>query len=133
MEKVSMLKKIRYIFDRKQKIQIVILGIMIFIGGFLETLGVGAMMPVVAALITPEILMDYIERYGFLKNICDALHIDSVGEVAIALLISLMIIYVIKNLFILFMTYKQNDFISQKCESRQYICCRRTDQDEQET
>ena len=113
MEKVSMLKKIRYIFDRKQKIQIVILGIMIFIGGFLETLGVGAMMPVVTALITPGILMDYIERYDFLQKICGALHIDSVGEVAIALLISLMIIYVIKNLFILFMTYKQNDFISQ--------------------
>lgn len=113
MEKVSMLKKIRYIFDRKQKVQIVILGIMIFIGGFLETLGVGAMMPVVTALITPETLMGYIERYEFLQKICEALHIDSVGEVAIALLLSLMVIYVIKNLFILFMTYKQNDFISQ--------------------
>lgn len=108
-----MLKKIRYIFDRKQKVQIVILGILIFIGGFLETLGVGAMMPVVTALITPDILMGYIEKYGFLQKICEALHIDSVGEVAIALLISLMVIYVIKNLFILFMTYKQNDFISQ--------------------
>lgn len=113
MEKVSMLKKIRYIFDRKQKVQIVILGIMIFIGGFLETLGVGAMMPVVTALITPETLMGYIERYEFLQKICEALHIDSVGEVAIALLLSLMVIYVVKNLFILFMTYKQNDFISQ--------------------
>lgn len=108
-----MLKKIRYIFDRKQKVQIVILGILIFIGGFLETLGVGAMMPVVTALITPDILMGYIEKYEFLQKICEALHIDSVGEVAIALLISLMVIYVIKNLFILFMTYKQNDFISQ--------------------
>ena len=113
MEKVNMLKKIRYIFDRKQKVQIVILGIMIFIGGFLETLGVGAMMPVVTALITPETLMGYIERYEFLQKICEALHIDSVGEVAIALLLSLMVIYVVKNLFILFMTYKQNDFISQ--------------------
>lgn len=113
MEKVSMLKKIRYIFDRKQKVQIVILGIMIFIGGFLETLGVGAMMPVVTALITPETLMGYIEKYEFLQKICEALHIDSVGEVAIALLLSLMVIYVVKNLFILFMTYKQNDFISQ--------------------
>lgn len=113
MEKVSMLKKIRYIFDRKQKVQIVILGIMIFIGGFLETLGVGALMPVVTALITPETLMGYIEKYEFLQKICEALHIDSVGEVAIALLLSLMVIYVVKNLFILFMTYKQNDFISQ--------------------
>lgn len=108
-----MLKKIRYIFDRKQKVQIVILGIMIFIGGFLETLGVGAMMPVVTALITPETLMGYIEKYEFLQKICEVLHIDSVGEVAIALLLSLMVIYVVKNLFILFMTYKQNDFISQ--------------------
>lgn len=70
-------------------------------------------MPVVTALITPDILMGYIEKYEFLQKICEALHIDSVGEVAIALLISLMVIYVIKNLFILFMTYKQNDFISQ--------------------
>ncbi|MDO4304758.1 MAG: ABC transporter ATP-binding protein [Bacillota bacterium] len=108
-----MIKKIAYIFDRKQKIQLVILGVMIFIGGLLETLGVGAMMPVITALITPEILMEYIEKYEFLQKICDALHIDSVSKLAIMLLLALMIIYVVKNLFILFMTYKQNSFIDQ--------------------
>lgn len=111
--KSSMIKKIAYIFDRKQKIQLVILGIMIFIGGLLETLGVGAMMPVITALITPDFLMEYIEKYEFLQKICDALHIDSVSKLAITLLLALMIIYVVKNLFILFMTYKQNSFIDQ--------------------
>ena len=43
MEKISLFGKIRSVFDRKQKIQLLVLGIMIFIGGILETLGVGAM------------------------------------------------------------------------------------------
>jgi len=113
MENISMIKKIRYIFDRKQKVQLVILGVLIFIGGLLETLGVGAMIPVITALITPEILMDYIKKYEFLQKLCEALHIDTVGKIAIALLLGLMLVYVVKNLFILFLTYRQNAFIDQ--------------------
>ncbi len=113
MENISMIKKIRYIFDRKQKVQLVILGVLIFIGGLLETLGVGAMIPVITALITPETLMDYIKKYEFLQKLCEALHIDTVGEIAIALLLGLMLVYVVKNLFILFLTYRQNAFIDQ--------------------
>ncbi len=113
MEKTSMIKKIAYIFDRKQKVQLVVLGIMIFIGGLLETLGVGAMIPVITALITPEILLEYIAKYDFLQKICEALHINSVERMAMALLLALMLIYIVKNLFILFMTYKQNYFIDQ--------------------
>ncbi len=113
MENISMIKKIRYIFDRKQKVQLVILGVLIFIGGLLETLGVGAMIPVITALITPETLMDYIKKYEFLQKLCQALHIDTVGKIAIALLLGLMLVYVVKNLFILFLTYRQNAFIDQ--------------------
>ena len=51
MEKVNMFKKIGYIFDKNQKKQLVVLGIMIFIGGILETLGVSAMIPVVTAIL----------------------------------------------------------------------------------
>ncbi len=113
MENISMIKKIRYIFDRKQKVQLVILGVLIFIGGLLETLGVGAMIPVITALITPETLMNYIKKYEFLQKLCEALHIDTVGKIAIALLLGLMLVYVVKNLFILFLTYRQNAFIDQ--------------------
>ena len=113
MEKISLFGKIRSIFDRKQKLQLLMLGIMIFIGGILETLGVGAMMPVVTALLTPDKLQEYVDKYQFLGNICSALHIEDVGQMTMTLLIGLMAIYVIKNLYILLLTYKQNTFITQ--------------------
>ncbi|MCX4350046.1 MAG: ABC transporter ATP-binding protein [Lachnospiraceae bacterium] len=113
MEKISLFGKIRSVFDRKQKIQLLVLGIMIFIGGILETLGVGAMMPVVTALLTPDKLQEYVDKYQFLGNICSVLHIEDVGQMTMTLLIGLMAIYVIKNLYILLLTYKQNTFITQ--------------------
>ena len=113
MKKTNLLGKIRYIFDRKQKKQLMILGIMIFIGGFLETLGVGGMIPVVTALLTPEELMEYVNRYEILQTLCERFRIQDTGQITLALIIMLMAVYVIKNLYILFLTYKQNSFITQ--------------------
>ena len=112
-KKVSLLGKINYIFDRKQKFQLVILGVMIFIGGILETLGVSAMIPVVTALLTPDELQGYIERFDFLQAICNFLHIEDVSQITTALLIALIAIYVVKNLYILFLTYAQNTFVTR--------------------
>lgn len=113
MKKITLLGKVRAIFDRKQKWQLVGLGIMIFIGGLLETLGVSAMIPVVQALLAPDELMDYIDRIPVVKNLCDALSITTVKQVTMALLYGMMAIYVIKNLYILLLTYMQNTFITK--------------------
>lgn len=113
MKKTSLFGKIRSIFDRKQKKQLMVLGVMIFIGGLLETLGVGGMIPVVTALLTPEELMGYVNEYEILQVICDRFHIQDAAQITLALLIGLMAVYVIKNLYILFLTYKQNSFITQ--------------------
>lgn len=113
MEKVNLFHKIRYIFDRKQKIQLIVLGVMIFIGGFLETMGVSLMIPVVTALLTPNELQKYVEKYDILQKICNILRIEDVSQITMALLFGLMAIYVIKNLYLLFLTYKQNTFITQ--------------------
>ena len=112
-KKTTLFTKIRYIFDRKQKIQLVGLGVMIFIGGLLETLGVGAMIPVVQALLAPDKLQDYINQYEFLQKLCDVLHITTVKQITMTLLFGMMAIYIIKNLYILFLTYKQNSFITR--------------------
>lgn len=113
MESTGLLKKISYIFDRKQKVQLGILGVMIFIGGLLETLGVGAMIPVVTALLTPETLQEYVDKYPILQKICDMLGIQSVGQMTTALLLALMAIYIIKNLYLVYLVYRQNTFITQ--------------------
>lgn len=113
MKKITLLGKVRAIFDRKQKWQLVGLGIMIFIGGLLETLGVSAMIPVVQALLAPDELMGYIDGIPVVKNLCDALSITTVKQVTMALLYGMMAIYVIKNLYILLLTYMQNTFITK--------------------
>lgn len=112
-KKITLFDKISYIFDRKQKFQLALLGIMIFVGGLLETLGVGAMIPVVTALLTPEELQGYIDKYGILQELCQMLRIHSMEQVTMALLFGLMGIYVVKNLYILFLTYRQNTFITR--------------------
>ena len=117
MKKVNLLGKINYIFDRKQKIQLGILGVMIFIGGLLETLGVGAMIPLVNALLMPEKLQEYIDKYEFLQRICDMLNIESMGQVTKVLLLGLMAIYVVKNLYVLFLIYRHNSFITQNTKN----------------
>lgn len=113
MKQPGLLQKINQIFDKKQKHQLVLLGIMIFIGGFLETLGVSTMIPVVTVLLTPEKVQEYIDKYDFLNRICAALHITSVNQVAVSLLLLLMAVYVIKNVYLLFLVYRQNTFITQ--------------------
>lgn len=112
MKKTGLFTKIRNIFDRKQKLQLCVLGVMIFIGGFLETLGVGAMIPVVTALLTPSELQAYVDKYSFLGDICKFLGVHDAGQMTRALIVLLMAIYVIKNLYILFLVYKQNTFIT---------------------
>lgn len=113
MKKVTLLDKIRYIFDRKQKMQLVLLGVMIFVGGLLETLGVGAMIPLVEALLSPENVQAYINGNSFLKSICTFFHIVTVKQIIMVLLFGMMAIYIIKNVYVLFLTYKQNSFITQ--------------------
>ncbi len=113
MKQPNLLQKINEIFDKKQKRQLVLLGFMIFIGGFLETLGVSTMIPVVTVLLTPEKVREYIDKYDFLSKICNTLHITSVNQVAVSLLLLLMAVYVIKNVYLLFLVYRQNTFITQ--------------------
>ena len=55
---VSMLHKVSYLFDKKQKKQIAGLAVLILIGGLLETMGVSMLLPVVQAIMDPEAIME---------------------------------------------------------------------------
>lgn len=115
MKKITLLSKINYILDKKQKTQLFGLGIMIFIGGILETLGVSAMIPVVTAILSPDTLASYIKKFAFLSNICTTLGIDpsNIESIAPALIGLLIAIYILKNLYLLLLVYCQNTFITR--------------------
>ena len=112
-KKVSLLAKINYIFDKKQKGQLFILAVLILIGGVVETLGVSMMIPVISVILKPESLHRQIEKYDILQNIVNVLGLNTDLKLASALLISLIFLFIFKNLYLLFLVYKQNTFISR--------------------
>ncbi len=67
----------------------------------------------VNALLAPDALQETINGYEPLRRLCEALRIETVRQLTMALLFGMMAIYVVKNLYILFLTYKQNAFITQ--------------------
>lgn len=112
-KKVSLLAKINYIFDKKQKGQLIILAVLILIGGVVETLGVSMMIPVISVILKPESLHRQIEKREILQNIVNVLGLNTDLKLASALLISLIFLFIFKNLYLLFLVYKQNTFISR--------------------
>lgn len=107
-----MLQKINYIFDKKQKLMFLVLGVLIFIGGILETLGVGTMIPVVTVLLTPDKLQSTIDGNETLTKICAFFNVSNASDLTTFLLILLMVVFVVKNLFILFQVSVQTKFIA---------------------
>ncbi len=114
MDKTSFTKKIGYVFDKRQKRQLVGLGVMIFIGGMLETLGVSAIIPVVNALLSPDKIAAHVDRTPALRSIFTALGIDLTGGrgIAIPMIVALIFIYIAKNVYLLHLIRRQNEFIA---------------------
>lgn len=108
----NILQKINSIFDKKQKLMFALLGVMIFIGGLLETLGVGSMIPVVTVLLTPDKLQNLIDSRPQLSSFLNAIGVHDVGDLTTFLLVALMAIFVIKNLYILLQVSVQTKFIA---------------------
>ncbi|WP_026491742.1 MULTISPECIES: ABC transporter ATP-binding protein [unclassified Butyrivibrio] len=112
-ESLNLLSKINYIFDKKQKRMLVILGIMIVIGGLFETLGVGMLAPVVGVITDPDAVRGKIEKLPVINGLPKAMGLDTNAKLICAILATLIIIYVVKNIYLLILVYVQNSFISK--------------------
>lgn len=102
------LKKLAYIFDKKEKRMIILLAVMIFIGGILETFSISALFPVVAVILDAESIMQnrYVEILLKFVPITDA------RELTIALLVLMMVLFILKNAYTLLQINVQNKFIA---------------------
>ncbi len=107
--KVTLLQKVGYLFDAKQKRQLVGLGVLILIGGLLETLGVSLLLPVVSAFMNPDAIMDN----ALVDRVARILHIETSGQLLTYMLVALIVLYVLKNAYLLFLTYVQNTFVTR--------------------
>ena len=101
-----MIQKIRLIFTRKQKVKFLILFCILFIGSLLEFMGVSLILPFVDLVMEPDG-----ERSRLLVWLSGILHADSGQELLFAMGLVLIGVYVVKNVYLLFMKYIQLRFI----------------------
>jgi len=106
---LSMLKKLNSILDKGQKIKIAGLMVMILIGGLLETAGVSMVLPLIQAILDE----DKFAKNKYVALIMDSFGIDSVRTFIYILLVGLALMFVIKNGYLVFLTYVQSRFVNK--------------------
>lgn len=102
-----MLKKISYIFSGKQKIQSVFLCMGLFIGALFELVGVSLITELVSIVTDPS----KIQSNRVLKGVYDFFGMREERQFFLALVIGLIAVYLVKNIFLLWINYVQYTFI----------------------
>lgn len=96
---MNTLRKLRYIFDRKQKIDMLFLAVLIVIGALFELFGLTAILPFVNVAIEPGQVFENEYLYFFYS----LLDMQSPNVFLAVLAFLLIIIYLIKNVYLVFM------------------------------
>jgi ABC-type multidrug transport system fused ATPase/permease subunit len=91
-----MLKKVNYILDRKQKIKLFVLSVIIIIGAFMELLGVSSIMPLINVAMEPSV----VDTTWYMIKIRDFFGFTDVNQMVVFLSLVLIIVYVVKNIYI---------------------------------
>lgn len=102
-----MLKKINYVLDRRQKINLGILLVIILVGAFVELLGVSAVMPLINVAMEP----DKIGEKWYFVLICKYTGITDVNRMIVFLAVVLIVIYILKNMYVTMMYSQQYRFV----------------------
>lgn len=101
-------KKLACILNKKEQKRIVGLGVLVLIGGLLEMLGVSMIIPLAQAVMDTERM----QQNKYVKWVCDLLHIEDMNVFTILLLIAVILVFVIKNGYLLFLAYIQAKFVN---------------------
>ena len=104
---MDVVRKLNYIFNTKQKVEIFWLFVIICIGSGLELMGVSVILPIINGIMAPDKMLEepvYIWIY-------EKFYMTSVRPLIMLLLVSLIVVYVIKNAFLIYMYNKQYKFI----------------------
>ncbi len=99
-------QKVAKILGKRQRIGIIIIGIMMLIGGTLETLGVSLMVPFVDAIMTDDFMNN-----KYVRMVNHYIHIEKSETFIILMIVTLMMVFIIKNAFLMFEYYVQFRFV----------------------
>ena len=104
---MSIFSKLNYIFSKKQKLQSVALCIGLFIGALFELVGISLITGLVSIITNPGM----IHSNPVLSGVYETLHLKSDRAFFVFLTVGLILIYLVKNLYLLWLDYVQYKFI----------------------
>lgn len=114
---IRITQKFSKLLNKQQKMRVVVIGIMMIIGAFLETLGVGLILPLVSAITTPDIIAT--NKYA--KIVCEIFDLHATRTFIIVVIAALIFVYIFKNLYLFIEYYVQYRFI---CNNRFAVQCK---------
>lgn len=106
-EKLStILKKLLYIIPDKEKNKLVPIFLMVLLGAIFETLGVSMIIPLMQAMLNPDQILEIPVAGPVLKYF----GVQSEKDVIIWVCISVVVVYIIKNVFMAFLAYVRSEY-----------------------
>jgi len=105
---LSTLKKINFLITKRQRKGLIILTLLLFVGMILEVFGLGILIPAISILLDPEM----IEKTPLISSIKSFFPYFSHDNFVFLFLGVIVIIYLLKSLFLVFLTFKQNRFLA---------------------
>ena len=105
---LSIIKKINFLITRKQRLGLVLLTVLLFIGMVLEVFGLGILVPTITVILDPDVIRDN----TFISSISEYFGIISHIELVFSFLLIILSIYLFKTIFLVFLTLKQNRFLN---------------------
>lgn len=109
-----MIKKLNYIFTKKEKIHLAFVFLVILIGSFIELLGVSVFLPFIDILMKPDSIMEQ-KKYRYFYEL---LGFSSTDHFLIALGILICAVYLFKNLYL---TFQQNCMLKFSYTTRMHL------------
>ena len=97
----TLLRKLSYLLNKRERRNAAILFALTWIGALLDVVGVGAIPAFVGVISMPERVL----KYPVVRKIYDALGISSTKEMVMWAAFGLITIFVVKNLYLTFLTY----------------------------
>lgn len=114
---MEMFQKLRYIFNRRDKLKLVVLLFMIVVGSFLELSGVAAFMPFIEIVMAPEAIF----TNKWLSMVYYAMNFSSSEYFLAFLAILISLIYIFKNVYL---TILQNCILKFSYRMRKNLAVR---------
>ena len=102
--------KFLYLFNRREKLQILVLLVLILVGALLETFVVGLIYPFISVLKRPEI----IHEHWMSSWVYRVMRAGSDKEFIVWIAAGLIGVYLLKNVYLVFLAYTQSRFIFNK-------------------